>query len=216
MLPESLHRTIDYYVPDWRLRLKDIQREIRTWGHTLKNTIFHSFILFLCVVIGYAIILTLLNSFWFTFQNTQVGRAFVSSNSSPLVSEILALLSGNTFTLSLRFCREAVLVCIITGLGAQLFSLRRYFYYGHGIINHLCWMILVTAATSFDRMENNSLPDFEKGMLLYALPVCCLLDQSFKLCRFLLPELAVIFRLRELKEISRVARIRNTEMRQKR
>ena len=200
---------VEYYFPDWRQRIKDAKYAVRKWRTKTMVELVKLISHFLAGWIGYALLLYGIGYFWFTFQSTQVGVAFSANHESGLILDVFNELQQNLLHLSFRLHLDALAACLLIGLISQVLAIRRYLYYGYGIINRICWFITVACLTALDIFMTNQPLSLAAGLFLYFLPVVFLLDACFSFSAQLLPELSIVLRVKQLKEIKKTASIRN-------
>ncbi len=194
---KKLFSAIKYCLPDWEQRIDAAHFEFQKWLRTTMELFFSLIALFLAVWAGHVVILALVKYSWYLFRETPVGISYLVNHSAPIYLDIIEELDQNIILLALRLNRDALMTCLIVGLVTQFTCIRRYFYDGHGILNHMVWFLLSVIITASDRFELNSYLDTNMAFFLYFFPVCCLLDACMKFSTKLIPEAGIVFKAKD-------------------
>jgi hypothetical protein len=191
---KKLFSAIKYCLPDWEQRIDAAHFEFRKWWRATMDQFFSLIALFLAVWVGHAAILALVKYSWYLLRETQVGISFLANRPASTYLDIIGELNQDIIILAFRLNRDALMSCIVIGIVAQFSCVRRYFYDGHGILNHMVWLLLSVFITASDRFELSSYLDTNMAFFLYFFPVCCLLDACMKLSAKFLPEAGIVFK----------------------
>ena len=213
MLKEKFLKKWNYYLPDWKQRVRQAQIATRKWKQSTNQLFFSLLIHFAAVVLLYAFLLSSVNYFWFVIRDTQVGLEFARHYSSSPFFHLLTVLRKNTLYLSFRLSLDVVVHCFVIGLALQVIPIRRYFYDAAGMGARLLWFLVFAALTALNIPGYNYALSLQAGIALYLFPVCCLLSLCLHFSAKWLPEITVLSEIsRGLREIVRVARIRNQDV----
>ncbi|OQX17670.1 MAG: hypothetical protein BWK76_10030 [Desulfobulbaceae bacterium A2] len=201
---------IEYYLPDWRQRCSEWRSAFKRRLRNIQFQIVKLCVQFLAAVLCFMLVFGMVNYFWFTFRHTPAGGIFLSRNPSGALSAIFAVIAGNNLVLlAYLFTLDTAISCLLLGLVCQFFAITRYLYTGRGLIIRLFWYCLCAAVTSLDLLQAGNQFDFTTSFVLNFVPASCLSGVCLEFTSLLLPEIWMVFRLRELRQVIRIARIRN-------
>jgi len=208
---KTMQDWIEYYMPDWRQRCCELQSACKRRLRNIKLHLIKLFAHYLAAVLCFMLVFGMVNYFWFTFRHTPVGSMFLDSNPPEALLAIFTATNSNLVTLAFRLNIDLAVTCLLLGLVCQLFAITRYLYTGRGLINRLLWYAFCAAITSLDILQTGHPFDFTTSIVLYLLPASCLAGVCLEFTSLLLPEIWIVFRLKELRQVVKIARIRNNQ-----
>ena len=200
---------IEYYIPDWRQWRYGLLSACKRRLRNIKLCFIKLFVQYLAAVLCFLAVFGMVKYFWIFFRHTPVGNKFLDSNPPEAILSVFAAINSDLVPLAFQFSIDTAVTCLLLGLVCQLFAIIRYLYVGRGLINRLFWYAFCSAITSQDLLQIGRQFDFTTGIILYLIPAVCLAGVCLELTSLLLPEVWTVFRLRELRQVVKIARIRN-------
>ena len=199
----------DYYIPDWRHRLRAAVRSVMMWKTVTLKHFFSLAIYYIVTSLAYAFLILLVNQFWFTIKGTPSGTEFLTSNPSSIVLRLFSLLEGKALFLSWRLSLDVLITSLLLGLVMQVLPIRRWFFDPYNLPQRVVWFAVFALITALDITDLNYPLFFDCGVLLYFFPACCLVTQCLRFSGNLFPEITLIPRIwKGIEELVMVARIR--------
>jgi hypothetical protein len=143
-----------------------------------------------------ALLLSMLNTFWFTYRDTHVGLVFVKQVGSRY-GFLAQILKEDIVRLSFDLTLSAFVICLIISTVCQFMYFGRFFQGLNGWLHKfMYWGIPLTVIVSayFYRWPQYPVDRWSAAYILYFIPTLCVYGLCFKITNALLPEIGTVIK----------------------
>jgi hypothetical protein len=193
--------------PFWKIKLR---KSLTKWRKEVVAGLGSIILLGLCVWGGYVLVLYYSYYVWEIFSNTPMGEIFARRVSPEIGNYLTMILDLDLFELARDCVSLSLLATVAVGILIRITGILRLTYANRGVLGWSFW-VMVCVALSAELSPVIPAPySFQENVILFILPVSCLLAGSFRLSSGLVPEFTIVFQLTTLiRERLDVVRIRD-------
>ena len=174
--------------PLWKRKLKRARRAIQIWLRDLIYSMIEITILFTVTAVLVGILLTLLEASWYLYLETPIGIKFTADPSRLSPHLLTQLFKRDLFLFSLEIATATLTACLILSIAFQILALRRYFYFGRGLLNRIIILLLFSAAGAFNLVYTGRIDPFV-AFGVSIVPSLCLFPSCMNISARIFPEL---------------------------